>query len=87
MARNEERLGRGGKIVFDWKAFDQIRKSAGIQEQIKNLGDSIAMRAGAGDFGCDTFVKPSRVIAVVTNTTYDGAILEASDKVLTKAVR
>lgn len=87
MAGNVSRLPNGGKVVFDWKAFDAIRKSAGMTAQVKSIGDSMAARAGAGDFECSVFEKPSRVIAVVANSTKEGAKLEATDKVLTKAVR
>lgn len=87
MASNIKQLPDGGRIVFDWKAFDQIRKSAGIKSQIKSLGDSMAAAAGAGDFECNVFDMGTRSIAIVTNSTIDGAISEATDKVLTKAVR
>lgn len=86
MASNVSRLP-GGEVVFDWSAFDQIRKSSGIKSQIKALGDSMAASAGAGDFECNVFDKATRSIAIVTNSTLQGAIDEATDKVLTKAVR
>lgn len=80
-------LGGGCRIEFDWRAFNEIRKSDGIKAKLAELGDGMAARAGADDFGAIVVNKPTRAIALVSNTTANGAYQEAVDKVLTKAVR
>lgn len=84
-ARNVVRIP-GGRIEYDWSAFDAIRRSPGMEAVVSNVAQGIADRAGE-NFGVRTRAYKSRVVATVSATNAEGMRQEATDKALSKAVR
>lgn len=73
------------RIEFNYKAFDVIRKSKGVQADLKERADRIAEAAGPG-VEVTTTLGAHRARASVMTMTYDAMESEAKDKTLSRAI-
>lgn len=73
------------KLVFNYDAFDAMRKSPEVKEKLREWGDQMVAQAGQDDFEYSEWDGRHRSRVTVRAKTKKGHIMEAEDKVLTTA--
>lgn len=73
------------QLKFNYPAFDAIRKSPGVQADLKKRADRIAAAAGEGH-EVTTTIGATRARASVVTATHDARLGEAADKTLSSAL-
>ena len=73
------------KLVFNYEAFDEMRKSPGVKAKLKEWGEQMVAQAGEEDFEYSEWEGRRRARVTVRSKTRKGAKMEAENKVLTAA--
>lgn len=73
------------KLVFNYEAFDEMRKSPEVKAKLKEWGEQMVAQAGADDFEYSEWEGRRRARVTVRSKTRKGAKMEAENKVLTAA--
>lgn len=73
------------KLVFNYEAFNEMRKSPAVKEKLKEWGEQMVNQAGSDDFECSEWDGLRRSRVTVRPKTRKGAKMEAEYKVLTSA--
>lgn len=73
------------KLVFNYDAFDVMRKSPQVKEKLREWGEQMVDRAGQDDFEYSEWDGRHRARVTVRAKTKKGHIMEAENKVLTAA--
>ena len=73
------------KLVFDYAAFDEMRKSPEVKAKLREWGEQMVAQAGEDDFGYSEYDGAHRSRVTVRPITKKGYKMEAEDKVLTTA--
>lgn len=78
----------GAKVVIEHNSqgWIEVFKSAGMQAAVDQAGERIASEAGEHFYYSKGQNNRYTVAGFVGTADYEGALLEATDKVLTKAV-
>lgn len=73
------------KLVFNYGAFDAMRKSPEVKAKLKEWGEQMVAQAGEEHFEYSEWDGKRRSRVTVRAKTKKGHIMEAEDKVLTAA--
>ena len=78
----------GAKVVIEHNpvGWIEVFKSEGMQQAVDQAGERIAQEAGEGFTYYKAHNNQFTVAGFVSSDSYEAAYLEATDKVLTKAV-
>ena len=73
------------KLVFNYEAFDAMRKSPEVKGKLREWGEQMVAQAGEEHFEYSEYDGAHRSRVTVRAKTKKGHIIEADDKVLTTA--
>lgn len=73
------------KLVFNYEAFDAMRKSPQVKDKLREWGEQMVSQAGQDDFEYSEWDGRHRSRVTVRAKTKKGHIMEADNKVLTSA--
>jgi hypothetical protein len=73
------------KLVFNYEAFDAMRKSQEVKAKLREWGEQMVSQAGEEHFEYSEWDGKRRSRVTVRAKTKKGYIMEAEDKVLTAA--
>lgn len=73
------------RIRFNYKGFDEVRRSEGVRADLAARAQRIASAAGPG-FETKATLNPGRAGVLVYADTHEAMVAEAEDKALTRAI-
>ena len=73
------------KLVFNYEAFDDMRKSSEVKDKLREWGAQMVSQAGEDYFEYSEYDGVHRSRVTVRAKNRKGRIMEAEDKVLTAA--
>lgn len=73
------------KLVFNYEAFDAMRKSPEVKDKLREWGAQMVSQAGEDYFEYSEYDGVHRSRVTVRAKNRKGRIMEAEDKVLTAA--
>lgn len=77
----------GASLRFNYRAFDEFRSQAIIQEELHRRGEAIRQATGSPEeFKVVDSPNKSRARTIVITATFEGKKLEATDRALTQAL-